>query len=196
MHPKEHPLQHPWIRRMRSLSPALKREIRAFGFLYSRSPATSCSRSAPMRLSRSTTRSPASRRCPPTARSTSSRGRRSSISRKTPAGPRAWRARRSGRSSAGSSIRRSPSNCTTSRRHPGAGRRDARGVLGAVVRRGVGAARADPRGGGRAGAAPAIRSTSSAPCVRSSRSIPRNGCSPAGLCTTTRSRSDRATRCD
>jgi DNA-binding transcriptional ArsR family regulator len=35
MHPKEHPLQHPWIRQMRSLSPALKREIRAFGFLYS-----------------------------------------------------------------------------------------------------------------------------------------------------------------
>jgi DNA-binding transcriptional ArsR family regulator len=35
MHPKEHPLQHPWIRRMRKLSPALKREIRAFSFLYS-----------------------------------------------------------------------------------------------------------------------------------------------------------------
>ena len=35
MHPKEHPLQHPWIRRMRTLSPALKREIRAFAFLYS-----------------------------------------------------------------------------------------------------------------------------------------------------------------
>ncbi len=35
MHPKEHPLQHPWIRRMRTLSPALKREIRAFSFLYS-----------------------------------------------------------------------------------------------------------------------------------------------------------------
>jgi DNA-binding transcriptional ArsR family regulator len=35
MYPKEHPLQHPWIRQMRSLSPALKREIRAFGFLYS-----------------------------------------------------------------------------------------------------------------------------------------------------------------
>ena len=34
-HPKEHPLQHPWIRQMRRLSPALKREIRAFGFLYS-----------------------------------------------------------------------------------------------------------------------------------------------------------------
>ncbi len=35
MFPKEHPLQHPWIRKMRRLSPALKREIRAFGFLYS-----------------------------------------------------------------------------------------------------------------------------------------------------------------
>ena len=35
MYPKEHPLQHPWIREMRSLSPGLKREIRAFGFLYS-----------------------------------------------------------------------------------------------------------------------------------------------------------------
>ena len=35
MHPKEHPLQHPWVREMRSLSPALKREIRAFHFLYS-----------------------------------------------------------------------------------------------------------------------------------------------------------------
>lgn len=35
MHPKEHPLQHPWIRQMRTLSPALKREIRAFWFLYS-----------------------------------------------------------------------------------------------------------------------------------------------------------------
>jgi len=35
MYPKEHPLQHPWIRQMRTLSPALKREIRSFGFLYS-----------------------------------------------------------------------------------------------------------------------------------------------------------------
>ena len=35
MHPKEHPLQHPWIREMRTLSPGLKREIRAFHFLYS-----------------------------------------------------------------------------------------------------------------------------------------------------------------
>lgn len=35
MHPKEHPLQHPWVREMRGLSPALKREIRAFHFLYS-----------------------------------------------------------------------------------------------------------------------------------------------------------------
>lgn len=35
MHPKEHPLQHPWIRRMRTLSAALKREIRVFWFLYS-----------------------------------------------------------------------------------------------------------------------------------------------------------------
>jgi DNA-binding transcriptional ArsR family regulator len=35
MHPKEHPLQHPWIRRMRNLSPGLKREIRVFRFLYS-----------------------------------------------------------------------------------------------------------------------------------------------------------------
>jgi DNA-binding transcriptional ArsR family regulator len=35
LHPKEHPLQHPWIRQMRRLSPALKREIRRFGFLYS-----------------------------------------------------------------------------------------------------------------------------------------------------------------
>jgi len=35
MYPKEHPLQHPWIREMRGLSAGLKREIRAFGFLYS-----------------------------------------------------------------------------------------------------------------------------------------------------------------
>lgn len=35
MYPKEHPLQHPWVREMRTLSPALKREIRSFGFLYS-----------------------------------------------------------------------------------------------------------------------------------------------------------------
>jgi DNA-binding transcriptional ArsR family regulator len=35
MYPKEHPLQHPWIREMRNLSPALKREIKAFWFLYS-----------------------------------------------------------------------------------------------------------------------------------------------------------------
>jgi DNA-binding transcriptional ArsR family regulator len=35
MHPKEHPLQHPWIREMRSLSAGLKREIRAFHWLYS-----------------------------------------------------------------------------------------------------------------------------------------------------------------
>ena len=35
LHPKEHPLQHPWIREMRTLSAGLKREIRSFGFLYS-----------------------------------------------------------------------------------------------------------------------------------------------------------------
>jgi DNA-binding transcriptional ArsR family regulator len=34
LYPKVHALQHPWIRAMRRLSPALKREIRAFAFLY------------------------------------------------------------------------------------------------------------------------------------------------------------------
>ena len=34
--PKHHPLQHPWVRRMRSLDPALKRSIRAFVFAYRR----------------------------------------------------------------------------------------------------------------------------------------------------------------
>jgi DNA-binding transcriptional ArsR family regulator len=34
LYPKRHPLQHPWIRGARSLSAALKREIRAFAFLY------------------------------------------------------------------------------------------------------------------------------------------------------------------
>ena len=29
--PRERPLQHPWLRAMRRLSPALRREIRAFG---------------------------------------------------------------------------------------------------------------------------------------------------------------------
>jgi len=32
--PKHHPLQHPWVRAMRRLSPTLKREIEAFAFLY------------------------------------------------------------------------------------------------------------------------------------------------------------------
>jgi DNA-binding transcriptional ArsR family regulator len=32
--PKIHAVQHPWIRAMRTVSPALKREIRAFAFLY------------------------------------------------------------------------------------------------------------------------------------------------------------------
>jgi DNA-binding transcriptional ArsR family regulator len=32
--PKHHPLQHPWVRRMRALDPALKRSIRAFSFAY------------------------------------------------------------------------------------------------------------------------------------------------------------------
>jgi DNA-binding transcriptional ArsR family regulator len=32
--PKIHAVQHPWIRAMRAVSPALKREIRAFAFLY------------------------------------------------------------------------------------------------------------------------------------------------------------------
>ena len=32
--PKHHPLQHPWVRRMRSLPPALKRDIAAFSFAY------------------------------------------------------------------------------------------------------------------------------------------------------------------
>jgi len=34
LYPKRHPLQHPWVRGARSLSAALKREIRAFAFLY------------------------------------------------------------------------------------------------------------------------------------------------------------------
>jgi DNA-binding transcriptional ArsR family regulator len=34
--PKHHALQHEWVRRMRSLDPALRREIDAFGFLYRR----------------------------------------------------------------------------------------------------------------------------------------------------------------
>lgn len=33
LYPKRHPLQHPWIRGARSLSPELKREIRALAFL-------------------------------------------------------------------------------------------------------------------------------------------------------------------
>jgi DNA-binding transcriptional ArsR family regulator len=32
--PKHHPLQHPWVRRMRKLSPSLKREISDFSFAY------------------------------------------------------------------------------------------------------------------------------------------------------------------
>jgi Family of unknown function (DUF5937) len=32
--PKHHPAQHGWIRRARAMSPALKREIRAFEFLF------------------------------------------------------------------------------------------------------------------------------------------------------------------
>jgi len=32
--PKYHPVQHPWIRAMRTLSPALKREVRAFAPFY------------------------------------------------------------------------------------------------------------------------------------------------------------------
>ena len=35
LHPKEHPLQHPWVGRSGASSPALKREIKAFWFLYS-----------------------------------------------------------------------------------------------------------------------------------------------------------------
>ena len=34
--PKHHPLQHPWVRRMRRLDPALKRAIRDFVFRLSR----------------------------------------------------------------------------------------------------------------------------------------------------------------
>ena len=32
--PKHHPVQHEWVRAMRRLSPALKREIEAFAFAY------------------------------------------------------------------------------------------------------------------------------------------------------------------
>src|SRR5262245_5306603 len=32
--PKHHPLQHQWVRQMRGLSPALRREIAAFSFAY------------------------------------------------------------------------------------------------------------------------------------------------------------------
>src|SRR5215216_1308846 len=32
--PKHHPLQHPWVRRMRTLAPPLKRRIDEFSFLY------------------------------------------------------------------------------------------------------------------------------------------------------------------
>jgi DNA-binding transcriptional ArsR family regulator len=34
--PKHHPLQHPWVRRMRRLPPSLKREIEGFSFAYRR----------------------------------------------------------------------------------------------------------------------------------------------------------------
>jgi DNA-binding transcriptional ArsR family regulator len=34
--PKHHPLQHPWVREMRSLSPALKRAVTGFSFAYRR----------------------------------------------------------------------------------------------------------------------------------------------------------------
>jgi DNA-binding transcriptional ArsR family regulator len=34
LHPQGHPLQHPWVRRARTLSPVLKKEIRRFAFLY------------------------------------------------------------------------------------------------------------------------------------------------------------------
>ena len=34
LYPKVHALQHPWIRAMRTVSPALKRDIRAFAFLF------------------------------------------------------------------------------------------------------------------------------------------------------------------
>lgn len=32
--PKHHPLQHPWVRRMRALTPGLRREIEAFAFAF------------------------------------------------------------------------------------------------------------------------------------------------------------------
>ena len=32
--PKHHPLQHEWVRAMRALEPALRREIAAFSILY------------------------------------------------------------------------------------------------------------------------------------------------------------------
>lgn len=34
--PKHHPLQHPWIRRMRALPAPLKRQVAAFAFVYRR----------------------------------------------------------------------------------------------------------------------------------------------------------------
>jgi len=34
LHPWAHPLQHPWVREMRSLPPDLKRDVRAWGFMY------------------------------------------------------------------------------------------------------------------------------------------------------------------
>jgi Family of unknown function (DUF5937) len=34
LHPWAHPLQHPWVREMRSLPADLKREVRAWGFVY------------------------------------------------------------------------------------------------------------------------------------------------------------------
>jgi DNA-binding transcriptional ArsR family regulator len=34
LHPWYHPLQHQWVRAMRSLSPSLKRDVRTFAFLY------------------------------------------------------------------------------------------------------------------------------------------------------------------
>ena len=34
--PKHHPLQHPWVRRMRSLRPEVKRAVADLAFVYSR----------------------------------------------------------------------------------------------------------------------------------------------------------------
>ena len=173
MHPKEHPLQHPWIREMRRLSPGAEAgDPRVRLPLLGHHRRLHAPRARRRAADRSRTRSPAFAALPPERAQYELARPTFFYLEEDAGGPESLE-----REDVRAQIRRQISATAGELRgqqlldDPAAVQArvvgDARRLLGAVVRRGVGAPRADPRRGGRARAGAATRSSSSARCAPS-----------------------------